>query len=107
MKKKDCEKLAKMTYRDFSKLNEKKSYEMLSGMLPEGKRYKSAGMGDHDWWYLVKYMEVMEKDYKRYMCVIRSWNKYKQRWVYRCIGVPELLYCLHLDNEYDIYESAC
>ena len=100
MKKRDCDKLKKWNYSDFCKLNEDKAYNLLSEMLHEGDRYKSSCMLDRDWWYVVKYVEVMEKDYKRYLCVVRSWNKNKHNWEYRCIGVPRLLYCLHLDNEY-------
>ena len=100
MKKKDCEKLTKMTYCDFEKLDDKKADEMLKKMLPEKGRFKSGAMGDHDWWHAVKYIDVEEKDHIVPMIVIRSWAKYKNRWVYQVMPCARLLYCLHLDNEY-------
>lgn len=96
MKKSDCEKLLKITF-DF---DEDKSFETLTEILPEGGRYKCGCMGDYGWWYLVKYVDLIENRRKRYFCIVRSWKKTKRRWEYRCIGVVELLYYLHLDNEY-------
>ena len=100
MKKEDCEKLSEMTWKDFENLNDAQADVMLKKVLPEKARFKCAGMGDKDWWYAVKYFDVEEKNRLVYMCVIRSWNKYKQRWIYKAIESFSLLYCLHLDNEY-------
>lgn len=91
----DCDKPTDNSYTDLTDLDDDKAYELVTRELPEGKRYKSAAMGDLDWWYAVKYFETMEKDRKRHMCVVRSWNKHKQKWVYLCVGIHSLLFCLH------------
>lgn len=90
----DCGKPNDIGHADLTDLDDEKAYELATRELPEGKRYKSAAMGDLDWWYAVKYFETMEKDRKRHMCVVRSWSKHKQKWVYRCVSIHSLLYCL-------------
>ena len=102
MKKTDCKKLKDLSYDDFKRMDYDYANEILMKVLPEKERFKSRSLGDFDWWYCSKHIDVDENQQMKHLCIIRSWNKYKQKWIYKCIDSLELLYCLHLDNEYDL-----
>ena len=102
IKKSDCEKLSRLTFEDFNNITQKQADSMLKNVLPTKSRFKSRAVGSDGWWHVKKYIELEgdENEETIYMCVIRSWDKHRQKWVYKCMGCLDILYCIHLDNHY-------
>ena len=71
------------SYKEFiEKYPDTESFEKA---YPPGKKFKWC---DRDTWYIVGYL-IDDKNYKRknkdyfnHIVIIKSWAKYKQRWVY-------------------------
>lgn len=69
--------------------------EFLHDICPQGERFKSACMGDNDWWYIVQYVEDTNKYGEKIpLVVVKSYNKAKQNYVYRCMECVTFLYIL-------------
>lgn len=72
-----------------------KKYETLDDFIkvyPIGKKFHYI---DHDLWHIVTYF----KDSDNHFVVIKSWAKYKQKWVYKVENLFTFKYCYNICNE--------
>ena len=95
MKANSIKKLKSICKKPISDMSPADIVEFLHDICPQGERFKSACMCDRDWWYVVQYIEDTNKRGEKIpLVVVKSYNKTKQNYVYRCMECTLFLYIL-------------
>lgn len=95
MKNSSLKKLKSICKKPISGMSSTDIVEFLHDICPPGERFKSACMCDRDWWYVVQYIEDTNKHGEKIpLVIVKSYNKTKQNYVYRCMECMAFLYML-------------
>ncbi len=95
MRKSALKKLKVICDKPMSEMKSSEIAEMLHDICPQGERFKSACMCDRDWWYVVQYIDDTNRHGEKIpLVVVKSYNKTKQNYVYRCMECVIFLYIL-------------
>ena len=95
MKANSIKKLKSICKKPMSDMSSTDIVEFLHDICSQGERFKSACMCDRDWWYVVQYIEDTNKRGEKIpLVIVKSYNKTKQNYVYRCMELPVFYYIL-------------
>lgn len=100
MKKSSQKKLKSICNKPMSDVTYADMIALLHDICPPCERFKSACMCDNDWWYVVQYTEDTDKNGVGIpLVIIKSYNRKKGNYVYRCMECSVFYYMLCLTTK--------